>query len=100
MGSRLDLHNELLKIAPKAYYNPPASAKMQYPCFRYKLTPPKILRADNRLYKQFPCYTVTYISLNVADDKVNEILTRFKSCKLDTHFINDGLNHYVFTIFY
>lgn len=100
MGSRLQLHNELLAIAPKAYYQPPSSVKMQYPCFVYKLDPPKSFHADNRKYKKFPCYTVTYISPTVADDKVDEILNRFQYCTLAKPYVADGLYHYAFTIYY
>lgn len=100
MGTRLELHSELLELAPKAYYQPPASIKMAYPCFVYKRSRIKPQYADNRMYLKHDCYQLTYISLSVADNKVDEILEHFKYCHFDRSYVADGLNHYTFDLFY
>lgn len=100
MGTRAELQGELLKLAPYAYYQPPVSLKINYPCFIYQLSPPKTEHADNRIYIKIPHYTLTYISSAVSDHKVDEILCHFKYCHFDRSFTADGLHHYTFDLFY
>jgi len=77
MGTRLELHAELLDLAPRAYYQPPASIRMTYPCFRYELADVDTLYADNRAYRNLLCYSIIYISKEPAEEKVKEILDHF-----------------------
>lgn len=100
MGTRLELHSELLELADHAYYQPTSSVKMIYPCFVYKLADVRPLYANNKRYADFPCYTVTYISLLPADSKVKEILAKFPYCHFSRPYMADSLHHYVFDIFY
>ena len=100
MGIRLELHGELLEMAPYAYYDPPSSVRLQYPCFIYHLSRVRPLFADNRIYQKYPCYMVTYISPSVSDYIVNEFLDRFKYCRFDRSYTADELHHYVFEVFY
>lgn len=100
MDRRLELHGKLLEIAPKAYYQKPSSEKMKYPCFVYELSKVKPKHADNRLYKKFTAYTVTYISLSVTDSIIDTMLTGFSYCRFDRKYEADDLHHYVFELFY
>lgn len=100
MGTRLELHGELLDLAPYAYYQPVSSVKLNYPCFIYKLADIRPTYADNRRYQSLPYYTLTYISLRPADDKVKEILEHFSYCKMERPYMADNLYHYVFNLFY
>lgn len=100
MDRRVQLHNELLKLAPKAYYNPPASVSMDYPCFVYHLSDVRSHYADNMAYKNFPSYLVTYISTSLADQKVYEMLEHFPYCRFDRYYTADNLHHYAFELFY
>lgn len=100
MGTRLDLHNELLTLADHAYYQPPSNDRMEYPCIRYRISNIKSLYADDMNYKHFKQYLLTYISLSPADDKIDEILDRFEYCSFDRHYVADNLHHYTFMLFY
>ena len=100
MGTRIELQGELLELAPYAYYQPPSNIKMAYPCFIYKRSAIDAKYADNIIYKACNCYTLTYISPKVADDKVDQIMRHFRYCSYDRPYTADGLHHYVFTIFY
>lgn len=100
MGTRLELHTELLKLAPVAYYQPPSSIKMQYPCIVYHLSNIQTIHADNNAYKNFKSYLLTYICSLPDDDKVDEILNTFPYCRFDRHYVADNLHHYTFSLVY
>ena len=100
MGTRLDLHQELLTLAPKAYYQPPSSIQMTYPCIVYHLSNIKTIHANNHVYKTFKSYMITYITKMPDDSKVDEISTHFPSCQFDRHYVADNLHHYTFSLFY
>lgn len=100
MGIRLELQSKLLELADYAYFEPSSSVKMHYPCFVYNLVKIRPLYANNKRYRNFPCYTVTYISLLPADNKVKEILDKFSYCHFSRPYMADSLHHYVFDIFF
>lgn len=100
MGTRLQLHNELLTVAANAYYQPPATVRMSYPCIVYDLSKVNTLYADNMAYRNLKGYSITYISKLPAEDKVVEILERFRYCRFDRHYTADNLHHYTFELFY
>lgn len=100
MGTRLELHGELLDLAPNAYYDPPTSIKMQYPCFVYNRSDIDAIHANNSKYQKFNKYSLTYISRSVSDQKADEILNRFSYCSFDRSYTADGLHHYVFSLYY
>lgn len=99
MASRLKLHEQLTKIA-EAYYQPPSSIHMQYPCFVYHLAKEKSDYADNIMYRGFIRYTVTYITLRIHDEIIREMHKKFKYCSFDREYTVDGLHHYSFDLFY
>lgn len=81
------------------YFQPPADIEMKYPCIRYNYTNDQDDFADNIHYRHSKRYTVTIID----EDPDSEIPERLKSlpyCSSDRNFAVDGLNHYVFTLFY
>lgn len=100
MGTRLQLHEELLKMAKNAYFQPPASVRMSYPCFRYEFADIDPLHADNKMYKNFTKYSVTYISRDHAEDIVTQMKERFQYCRFDRPYTADNLYHYNFELYY
>ena len=100
MGKRADLHNELLTLAPNAYFQPPPSARMTYPCFVYSLSRIVTKYASNIAYANLKCYNVTYISRDPVEDLLVEILEHFKYIRLDRVYTADNLYHYAFVLFY
>lgn len=100
MGTRLDLHEELLTLVDRAYYQPPSSIRMTYPCIVYGLSNIHTVYADNANYKRFKSYLITYISQIPDDNKIDEIADHFPYCKFDRHYVADNLHHYTFVLFY
>ena len=102
METRLRLHDELLSNfgVSNVYFDPPSGHEMEYPCFVYKFEKLRILRANNRIYRLFRGYALTYITDDPDDDKTDEILNHFKHCSFDRPYVADDLYHFVFTLYY
>lgn len=102
MGDRIGLHNLLKSINSEIqlYYQPPASLFITYPCFIYKDKVGQTLKAADGLYRHINCYELVYIAKTPNVGMINTILGTFQYCSSDNIFTNDGLHHYVFTIYY
>lgn len=99
--NRLNLHTELTELRnTKAYYQPPGSTKIVYPCFVYNLQSMDVKRADNKVRIMTPCYDVIYISKSVDDSICEEVLSKFKMASFISYYVADNLHHYKFKIFY
>lgn len=92
MGSRVDLHNELLKFMPNVYFQPPSNIEMQYPCIVYDKLAPVDLYADNELYLSFQPYQITLAEHNPDSTIAKEIVRHFQNCRITNHFVLDNLN--------
>ena len=97
---RLQLQQELLKLAPKAWYQKPPDNKMTYPCFVYKAEAPETVRADNKVYILMPRYEILYITQTENDEIWEKMLNTFEYCSVGRKYVSDNLYHYVFTINY
>lgn len=100
MNSRIELHYELCRITNNAYFQPPETIKLKYPCIIYKLETERPTYADDMIYKNCDCYTVTYITKDPDVPIRRQMHSLFKYCKFDRVYTVDGLNHFVFTLFY
>lgn len=98
---RLQLHEILCGILQtrQVYFQPPSSHLMEYPCIRYTLEGDSHRNADDLKYQRFDRYTVTYIDPDPESD-VPEALGSLSMCTLDRAYAADGLNHYVYTLYY
>ena len=81
------------------YFQPPESIKMSYPCIVYNIASGDTKYADNKQYSFKFRYNVTLIDKNPDSLFVNKIMS-LPSCKFDRHFAKDGLNHFVFNIYF
>ncbi len=95
---RQQLQDKLLTHAPEAWYQPPASKRLNYPCFVYKAKEPTIIRADNIGYLIMPSYEVLYISAIERDDIWEEMMNDFEHISIGRKYVSDNLYHYPFTI--
>lgn len=102
MASRLNLHEELCKILQSkfAYYDPPETVKMNYPCIRYTKGTPDLRRANNRIYKGVEQYALTVIDKDPDSNIANRLLEHFPMARIDRRYKADNLNHTVLTIYY
>ena len=97
---RTELQQALLAIAPKAWFKRPPDNRMTYPCFIYRPSRPRVIRADNKAYTYYPCYNVIYISQNPDDGITRRMLETFEYCDTDREYEADGLYHYSFTLYW
>lgn len=101
MNSRLELHEVLCSVlgSRNAYFQPPASIKMKYPAIVYKRDTIVNSQANNEVYKQANKYQLIVIDQN-PDSEVVQKISKLSRIRYDRHYVSDGLNHDVFTIFY
>lgn len=102
MDPRPDVH-KLLKACfetePHVYHQRPGKTGLKYPCIIYKLTDIPTKHADNDKYIQHREYQVTVIDED-PDSKLREKVAELKWCRFSRFFVEDNLNHYVFTLYY
>lgn len=101
MRTRAALHSLLVSAisSGKVYYQPPETLKMEYPCIRYTKKAPNVKNADNAKYSIINQYEITIISKTPDDPSIDAILAMPMS-RFDRHYISDGLNHDVISLFY
>lgn len=102
MASRLILHQDLKEFLgnKNVYFQPPESIKLSYPCIVYHLSNIVTAKADNINYKKDNEYTLTLIHNDPDNVLKDEILDRYPSISFATSFTKDGLNHYVYNLYY
>lgn len=82
------------------YFQPPGNPEMKYPCIRYNYTNDLDVFADNIHYMSSKRYTVTIIDENPDSEIPNRLKNTFPYCTSDRNYAVDGLNHFVYTLYY
>ena len=100
MDRRLEFHQILTDLIGRAYFQPPPSVKIQYPCAVYDLSEVEILYANDKRYYGKPAYTVTIIDRDPDNDYIHEMMDIFQYCRFDRFYTVDNLNHFVFKVYY
>lgn len=101
MGSRLELHNELIKIlgTKNVYFQPPESLKLNYPAIVYSVSDIKNTYAGDDVYNQSRYYKVTVLDFN-SDSRISDKISKIPNSRFNTYFASDKINHYVYMIYY
>lgn len=101
MSRRKSLDDDLRSLLGTnyVYFQPPASVRMSYPCFRYSLSNMYSKRADNRNYLNRDRYTIIYITKDPDDDMPHKVLEKLQMCNYDRNYNADGLYHHVFSVY-
>jgi hypothetical protein len=81
------------------YYQEPSSGQMSYPCILYKLDDLDTSHADNMAYRQEARYLVTVIDRN-PDSAIRDKVAQLPKCRFNRFYVADGLNHFVFHLFF
>lgn len=99
--SRPLLHGLLESIlgSSNVYFQPPENVKMKYPAIVYLRNDIDNRHANNLVYSQDHSYQVMYISKD-PESEIIDALSRCPMSRFDRHYVADGLNHDVFTIYY
>lgn len=100
MRARLDLHQVFKDLGIKnVYFQPPETLKMSYPCLRYHLNDIYARHANDLPYQQTRTYEAIYIDSD-PDNEMYEKIANLPMCRLTRTYVSDGLNCYVYTIYY
>lgn len=100
MGTRLELHEELLDICDHCYFQPPETLKITYPCIVYKLNQVDDRKANNKSYFRFKSYQITIIDRDPDSDIYDKIMDHFMMCRFERFFTSDNLNHWILNLYY
>ena len=100
--SRIDLQNKLETVlgSRNVYFQPPESLQMKYPAFVYELADIMTDKANNKNYIRNNRYTLTLIHKNPDNELKDMILDEFGYISFDRFYAKDGLNHYVYDLYY
>lgn len=101
MRKRSDLSVLLRSIIGNnnVYYQPPESSKLQYPCIKYNLTDVQTLSADNKPYRRYKRYSVMIIDPD-PDSLIPDKIGALPMSSFDRAYSADGLNHFVYTVYF
>ena len=99
MGERVDLQRLLETICDNVYYQAPGNMNVNYPAIIYTRRNINIKHASNKGYVLNKSYTLTVIDKD-PDSKIVDKVALLPSCSHDRHYVSDGLNHDIFTIYY
>lgn len=103
MAQRLDLQGcleDLMGAGVMVRFQPPPNVKLTYPCCLYERSNGKTTFAGNMPYTFTNKYTVTIIDRNPDSIYVEKMAMTFPMCVMDRAYAADGLNHFVYTIFW
>ena len=102
MGERLSLHAKLIQLlgSNNVYFQPPESIKLTYPCIVYRRSSGDTKFSNDMPYLYTQAYELTLIDKNPDSSYVKAIATGFPMIRYNRHYINDNLNHDVFTIYF
>lgn len=100
MRTYRDLLHSLRQVVKhdQVYFQPPENLKIGYPAVVFHLSKMEIDRASDVPYKGAKEYSVTLITKDPEPDVIDEIL-KIPYSSLDTTYISDGMNHFVFTVY-
>jgi hypothetical protein len=100
MASRLELQEFLEELTEvEVYFQQPTDIEMQYPCIIYKRDDSWSEHADNQPYAHAKRYEVTVIDRN-PDSELPDTVEALRYCSFARAFATEGLNHYVFNLFF
>lgn len=100
MGTRLELHDELLKFSKNVYYQPPSNLQMTYPCIVYVKTGKIKRHSNDKTYASIQEYQLTVIDRNPDGTTADDIDNHFRYCSIQQYFTTNGLNHITLNLIY
>lgn len=93
----------LLKMVPgieEVYYQPPAKARMVYPCIRYTRSRPRVARADNMGYRFTQGYEVMVITRDPDSPAPQYIVEHFPMAEINNIYAVENLYHTSITLYF
>lgn len=98
--TRLELSKILHEVlgSENVYFRQPSEG-MNYPCIKYDLADKETTFADNIPYIKAKRWTLIVIDEN-PDSEIPEKLEELPYCTFDRTYQSDGLNHWVYNLYY
>lgn len=99
---RLILHQKLKEVSgiTEVYFQPPETQKMGIPRIIYGLSDTQDVKyANNSPYLHKKRYTITVIDTD-PDSLIPDKMLGLPLCSVDRHYKANGLNHYIYNIYY
>lgn len=100
MGTRLELHDELLKFLPNVYFQPPSNIQMVYPCIIYNKSRNDTKLANDTTYLRTQGYKLTLIEKTPDSPIADAIDEHFQHVSIDQYYTVNNLNHTTLNLFY
>lgn len=100
LRTRKELHRFLcdeILLSSHAYFQPPPTVKLVYPCIIYSLSRRPDLNANDALYVGHRSYTLIVVDYD-PDSAIADRLNAVEYCSFDRSYVSDNLNHFVYTI--
>ena len=105
---RLELHSILCGLLEcseqgetcRAYFQPPKSLVMKYPCIRYSREKIATDKADNQNYLIHDCYQLVLMYKDPDSDLPRKVIEAFSMCSHVDHYTADNLYHDIFNLYY
>lgn len=102
MDRRLILHQRLKEVpgVEEAYFQPPKSARMVYPCIRYHKSRPATDKADDRTYRFVQGYELIVIETDPDSPIARYIVEHFPMAEINTQYVSNNLYHTPITLYF
>lgn len=100
MGSRLELHSELLGFSQNVYFQPPANIQLQYPCIIYEKTGKHREHANDETYLSTQEYSLILIEHDPDSLVADNIEKHFQFARIEQYYRVDNLNHTKLNLYY
>ena len=99
---RLKLQQELETFlnSRNVYFQPPESMKINYPCILYFKTRMPVNYANESVYKNKQCYSVTVVDKDPDSMIAEDMMKSFPYCSIESYYRSDNLNHTKLTLYY
>jgi len=101
MDNQSKLQAKLVELlgSNNVYYQPPTSLLMKYPAIRYSKSDIDSKYANNIKYSNHNRYELIVID-SLPDHEVIQKILSLPLSSFDRHYVQDGLNHDVITLYF
>lgn len=101
MGQRQTLHEILegLEGVSEAFFQVPTNTLLNYPAIVYQRDDSSVSFADNITYLLRKRYQVIVVDRN-PDSLIPDMVERLPHSRFDRFYVADGLNHFVFNLYF
>lgn len=100
MGSRIELHNELLTFMTNVYFQPPENLTMKYPCIVYSKSGKDRKFSNDGIYLNKQQYQLMLIEYSPISEIADNIENYFQYCVITQNYGLDNLNHTTLNLYY